>query len=270
MKEANIRLFKQFLKFRGLEIMFPSMYKSYRFEDNPEDFDCFLKEVDSHHVIPLAFNVNEMKSNNNAFDSAFWTDLHKRWLKYMKQQSNHGYYQDEIKIPRTPVKNPDGSIHVTQEQEEPEHDPEQAIVGYDWSGLDLVPLKSEGRRQMDPPSPLEIRVCTKSGNTVVLSSHISDALVKYDLMTMEMQVDRRTNRLVFLFGADFENYTVRKYSTDLYSISHKNIIEMLQKYLNIAFDDKKAYYIKVMEKIWNKEHTRCAVIVTNNYIERSR
>ena len=275
MKERNVKLFKQFLKFRGLDVLFPALYKAHRFSDSPENFEDFLIGVDAYHVIMLAFNVNEMKATNTPYEPSFWIDLNTKWLKYMKSQSDHGYYQDEIIVPRRPVKNPDGTIHVPVNEQpappimpEPEKE-EVQIVSHDWSGLDLVPLTPARKKTMPQPQPLEIRVCTASGNIVVLSTHISKYLEQYGLLTMDMQVDRTTNRLVFVFGKGL-TYNVNPYSSDIYAITHKNVIIYLQKYLAIEFDKSKVYYVKINEKIWNKDHSRCAVVVTTTYTEKDK
>lgn len=280
MKKVNVKLFKQFLEYRGLDKMFKGLYKSYRFDDNPEDFDKYLEEVDSHYVITLAFDVNRIKSESD-FNGHFWATLNKKWIKYMKAQADHGYYDGEIRIPRIPVKNADGSIHVSptapsDEAKKPsimtgehENQKNEETVDHDWSGLDLVPVSNVGKRQMESPAALEIRVCTTSGNTVVLSTHISGPIIQFGLDTADVQVDRNTNQLVLLFGKGL-TYNVRKYSSELFSISHKAIIENLQKYIKTKFDPKKAYFIKVKEKVWNKDHTKCAVIVTTDYTEKER
>lgn len=86
---------------------------------------------------------------------------------------------------------------------------------------------------------------------------------------MDMQVDRNTNRLVFVFGKGL-TYNLNSYSSDIYAITHKNVIAYLQKYLAIEFDKSKVYYIKINEKIWNHDHSRCAVIVTTTYTEKDK
>lgn len=54
------------------------------------------------------------------------------------------------------------------------------------------------------------------------------------------------------------------------SITNKQVVKTLQKYLDIAFDKEKAYYIKINEKMWSKDHTRCAIVVTTSFIEKER
>lgn len=274
MKKVNIKLFKRFLSYRGLDKMFLGMYRDYRFPNNPEDIEKYFEQVDSYFVIQSAFDFNKL-SETSAFNGHFWAELTQKWMKYMKAQAEHGFYQGEIKIPRIPVKNPDGSIHqspAVNEQPAPEHmpEPERAdFVGHDWSGLNLVPLTPARKKTMPQPQPLEIRVCTASGNTVVLSTHITKYLEQFGLLTMDMQVDRNTNRLVFVFGKGL-TYNLNSYSSDIYAITNKNVIAYLQKYLAIEFDKSKVYYIKINEKIWNHDHSRCAVIVTTTYTEKDK
>ena len=276
MKPKNVKLFKQFLKFRGLDVMFMGLYKSYRFKDNPESLDDYLENVDSMFVIQEAFDFNRIKAESS-FNAKFWSDLSKRWVKYMREQTENGYYWGEgKKKEKNPVAEKSGhKVPVNLQpapsvMPEPKREEESApIVKHDWSGLDLVPLAPARRKTMPQPQPLEIRVCTASGNTVVLSTHISMALVQFRLMSMDMQVDIATNRLVFVFG-DSLTYNVNPYSSDIYAITHKTVITYLQKYLNIEFDKGKVYYIKIQEKVWNKDHSRCAVVVTTTYTEQDK
>lgn len=270
MKKENIKLFKRFLEYRGLDKMFIGMYRDYRFEDNPEDIEEYYSKVDSFFVIQSAFDFNRLSSTSK-FDGHFWADLAQKWLKYMRRQAESGYYSGDIVIPRVPYKDANGKIHQVpvESSEKKEPEPEKPVfVGHDWSGLDLVPL-APGRKKMPQPQPLEIRVSTASGNVVVMSTHITKALEQFGLLTMDMQADRTTNRLVFVFGKGL-TYNLNPYSSDIYAITHKNVIECLQKYLAIEFDKSKVYYIKVNEKIWNNDHSRCAVIVTNTYTERDK
>lgn len=272
MKPKNIKLFKQFLKFRGLDVMFMGLYKSYRFEDNPESLDDYLENVDSMFVIQEAFDFNRIKASAS-FNSRFWSDLSKKWVKYMKEQTEEGFYWGEGKKKKKAKSGNEVPVNLQPAppiMPEPRREEESApIVKHDWSGLDLVSLVPARRKQMPQPQPLEIRVCTSSGNTVVLSNHITMALVQFGLMSMDMQVDRTTNRLVFVFGTNLP-YNVNPYSSDIYAITHKTVITYLQKYLNIEFDKGKVYYIKIQEKVWNKDHTRCAVIVTTSYTEMDK
>ena len=264
MKKENVKLFKQFLSFRGLEKMFYGLYRTHKFESNPESIDKYLEEVDAHFVIMDAFDFNRIKATG-PFDSRFWSNLTKAWIKYMKKQSANGYYRNEIVIPRVPVKDADGNVKPTEEAQNEKPD----VVDYNWSGLDLVPLNQVGRRMMPAPLPLEIRVATYSGNVMVLSEHLSYQIIRDGLDTVSIQVDRRTNSMVLLFSKNGD-FKVRQYSTSLYSVQHKVVIETLQKYLRIKFDAKKVYYIKVKEKMWNPDHTKCAVIVTTDYTEKDR
>ena len=264
MKERHVKLFKQFLKFRGLDTLFAGMYRSYRFPDNPLSFDDYLEKVDSFLVIQEAFDFNKIKGESN-FDAKFWANLNSKWVVFMQKADGEFHWGEKKR------KNKDTEIPVDLQPVPPiiTDVESQFIVKHEWSGLDLVPLKSPRKKSMSQPQPLEIRVCTASGNTVVLSTHITKPLEQFGLLTMDMQADRTTNRLVFVFGKNL-TYNVNHYSTDIYAVTHKVIIAYLQKYLNIEFDRNKMYYIRIQEKVWNKEHTRCAVVVTNEYREVER
>lgn len=252
MKDRNITLFKQFLSFRGMDKMFYGLYKQYRFEENPEDVEEYLKKVDSFYVIHEAFDFNKLKSTSQ-FDGKFWSTLSKKWIDFMKKSNTSPFSEKNS-----------NALGISDEKQT--YIKNNTFVERDWSGLNLIPLKSSSKRIMEPPSPLEVRVCTYSGNVVLLSNHISGPLEKFGLMSMEMQVDKNTNQLVFLFGNGLQ-FKVRKYSSELYAVQHKDVIGYLQKYLDIEFDPKKVYYIKIKEKIWNAEHSKCAVIVTPEYRE---
>lgn len=261
MKKQNKKLFLRFLKNRGIDTMFKGLYRQYRFPNNPEDFEQFLNAVDSYYVIQEAFDFNRIKASSE-FDGHYWSKLQKQWNILLTHNNLHPKEEpEEIVLPRVPVKNPDGSIHHSPSAED--------IVPYDWSGLDLVPLSDKSKRQMPQPQPLEIRVATASGNVVVFNPHITGALIQFGLLTMDMQVDKRTNRLVFVFGTGL-TYPLRNYSTGIMSITNKQVVQTLQKYLDIEFDKEKAYYIKINEKMWSKDHTRCAIVVTTSYTEKER
>lgn len=261
MKKQNRKLFMRFLENRGIDKMFKGLYRQYRFPNNPEDFEQFLNAVDSYYVIQEAFDFNRIKASSE-FDGHYWSKLQKQWNILLTHNGMAPKEEpEEIVLPRIPVKNPDGSIHHSPTAED--------IVPYDWSGLDLVPLTDKKRKVVPQPQPLEIRVTTSSGNIVVFNPHITDALNRFGLLTMDMQVDKRTNRLVFVFGTGL-TYPLRHYSTGIMSVAHKSIVETLQKYLDIKFDKEKAYYIKINEKMWSKDHTRCAIIVTTSFTEKER
>lgn len=275
MKEKNIKLFKQFLQFRGLEKIFAGLYRTHRFQANPEDLEQYLTECDAFFVISEAFDFEHIKVTG-PYDSQFWKDLNKMWIKYMRKQAGLGYYRDEIVIPRIPVKDANGNVIKPKEEADvdeeiinEEAEAPKDFVSHDWSGLNLVPINPTGKRMMEAPKPLEIRVCTHSGNVVLLSNHIAYQIVRDGLMMMNMQVDKNTNNMVFVFSKKGD-FNVRKYSSELYSIQHKNVITYLSRYLNIQFDPQKVYYIKIKEKIWNKDHTMCAVVVTTEYTEKDR
>lgn len=276
MKERNVKLFKQFLKFRGLDTMFVGMYRSYRFPTNPESFDEFLAKVDSFLVIQEAFDFNRIKGESS-FNAKFWANLNSKWVTYMRQQTEGGFYWGEKKSKKAKAAPAPAPVPVNLQpapsiMPEPEFEQEETsplIVTHEWSGLNLVPLAPSKKKTIPQPQPLELRVCTASGNTVVLSTHITIALVQFGLLTMEMQADRATNRLVLVFGKNL-TYNVNHYSSDIYAITHKALIAYLQKYLDIEFDKGKVYYVKIQEKVWNKDHSRCAVVVTNEYREIDR
>lgn len=103
MKEKNIKLFKQFLSFRGLEKIFAGLYRTHRFQANPEDLQQYLVECDAFFVISEAFDFEHIKVTG-PYDSNFWKDLNKMWIKYMRKQAGLGYYRDEVVVPRIPYK----------------------------------------------------------------------------------------------------------------------------------------------------------------------
>ena len=250
MKEHNINVFKRFLKNRGVDTMFRAMYRDYRFPDNPENYDDYLAKVDAYFVVLNAFDFNRIKAASD-FDGHYWANLSQKWLRYLKSYNEEFVARNENPKP-APVSKDDSDI-----------------VNYDWSGLNLVPLADKAKRVMPQPQPLEIRVTTNSGNIVVFNPHITDALKQRSLLTMDMQVDTRSNRLVFVFGIGL-TYPLRNYSAGIMSIAHKTVVETLQNYLATEFDKNKAYYIKIHEKMWSKDHDRCAIIVSNQFTEKDR
>lgn len=161
MKEKNVKLFKQFLQYRGLEKIFAGLYRTHRFQANPEDLEQYLTECDAFFVISEAFDFEHIKVTG-PYDSQFWKDLNKMWIKYMRKQAGLGYYRDEIVIPRIPVKDANGNAIKPKEEADVEEEiiNEEAeapkdFVSHDWSGLNLVPINPTGKRTMEAPKPLE-------------------------------------------------------------------------------------------------------------------
>lgn len=277
MNKHNVKEFKRFLANKGIESMFKGFYREYRFDTNPTDYEEYLLKVDSYFVVQEAFDFNKIKSTSQ-FDGHYWAKIAQQWVRSLARvkgvepedikvpaRNNRPHTEieevQEVVLPRIPVKNPDGTIHVSPTCED--------IVPYDWSGLNLVPLDDTTKKNMPQPQPLEIRVTTFSGNTVVFNPHITKPLKQFGLLTMDMQVDRITNRLVFVFGTGLR-YNLRDYSTGIMAVQNKNVVEYLQKYLATEFDKKKAYYIKIQEKMWSKDHSRCAIIVTTSFTTKDR
>lgn len=91
MKVANIALFKRFLTENGVNTMFKGLYSQYRFEENPENVEDYLKEIDSSDVILMAFKFPKtMKNFKHGED--FWTDMAVKWENLLVKMTKESYY----------------------------------------------------------------------------------------------------------------------------------------------------------------------------------
>lgn len=91
MKVANIALFKRFLTENGVNTMFKGLYSQYRFEENPENVEDYLKKVDSSDVILLAFKFPKTMKNYK-YGEDFWTEMAVKWESLVAKMTTENYY----------------------------------------------------------------------------------------------------------------------------------------------------------------------------------
>ena len=81
MNENDIKTFKHFLKNHGVNTMFVGMYNEYRYEDNQENIEEYLKSVPRNCVIAYAFDLTML--TNSKFGAKFWDELSQKWVKFI-------------------------------------------------------------------------------------------------------------------------------------------------------------------------------------------
>lgn len=74
----EIAMFKNFVKDRGFEELFISLYTKYRLKQNPLSIEEYLVQADASNVMLSAFYW----VTNSRFGYDFWQDFQKRWDRY--------------------------------------------------------------------------------------------------------------------------------------------------------------------------------------------
>jgi len=89
MKDANIVLFKRFLRQNGLNQLFAGLYKQFRFPESPEDVEEYLVKVDARDVIINAFKFPQ---NLTMFGAEYWLNIAVKWEQTMQNAAISGMY----------------------------------------------------------------------------------------------------------------------------------------------------------------------------------
>jgi hypothetical protein len=247
MNANDISAFKRFLKNHGVNTMFVGMYKQYRYDDNPDNVQKYLATVPRSLVITYAFDLTKLTTSE--FGAKYWDDLSQKWRKFINVTDDRKDFElsrQEESIEAFPPKN------------------DTLIVENNWSGLDLLSINTSATRKAQMPDANELRINTKKKNVIVLNSVLVNILDNSGFDTMDIRVDRNTNRFVLVFGNNLK-FNVCKYSTDVKCVQHKVILEYLSKYLNVLFDPEKYYYLKIAQRMWNNARTEYAVILSQKY-----
>lgn len=247
MNANDINAFKRFLKSHGVNTMFVGMYNQYRYDDNPVNLQEYLATVPRNVVITYAFDLSKL--TQSAFGAKYWDELNLKWKKFINVTNDRKEFElsthDEKKVSSQPME-------------------EATIVEDNWSGLDLLTVGAAARKKGQMPDDNQVRINTNKKNVMVINSNVTSILDSNGLDTMDIRVDRKTNRFVLVFGKDLK-FAIRDYSTEVKCVQHKAIIEYLSKYLNVSFDPKKYYYINIAQRIWSTAHTQYAVILSQKY-----
>lgn len=275
MDKKSINLFKRLLQDHGVNVMFVGFYNQFRYPDNPKNVQEFLEITPRNLAIAYAFDATKI-SVGNRYGAKFWDDLNKKW------QAVCDTIDDRKKM--EPVRIVDEEREIKKEEKRvtafaPVEDntypsskeDEGLLVKHNWAGiLDLVDVKMrKATKQMDMPDENEIRVSTRSKNVVVLNAELVKNLSICGANSMTIQVDRKTNRMVMLFGKGLE-YTVTDYSNDVKAVQFKPVIEILQRYVGEKFDPNKVYFIKIAERLWNHDHSGYAIVLSTKMTVKDR
>lgn len=268
MDKKTTTKFKSFLNSRGAGTMFFGFYKEYRHDDNAEDVEEFLASVPAKFAI--SWSMDFEKIHNDRFGAKYWNDLDQRWRTLLEDKRKEFTVPGIDKAMRE-IKKEEKAAAAAQNQSHATtttSPTSKVLVENDWSGMmDLVEVKTHITRKTNwqKPDENEIRLTTKkNSNIIVFNSEISKICDDNGFNSMAIHVDRNTNRMVLVFGTGFD-FNVREYSADTKVIQHKSLGEYVKKYLDIEINPEKAYFIKVAERMWNKTHTRYAIILSQKY-----
>ena len=143
------------------------------------------------------------------------------------------------------------------------------VVDGDWFGMDLQTLSIRTRKKVmdEAPHGKKIRISLRRGsNIIALSKEISDELRKYHCEeSMEICVDRLTNRMVFVFGRNKSNSVTQLFADGTLKIQSKVLIGLVSKYLKVGFIEEKYYYVDCGKLQYNEKSGDCAMVITNTY-----
>lgn len=238
MLTSEIREFKRFLATRGCDKVFESLYKEYGFSDNPDSLYSYFAMEDSLFVIVHAFDFNKLKADSR-FNKLVWQKLNREWLN-VQLKSNIGKLQANV-LP--PVEAPKPSSP------------------FDGIELSEIPIK---KKKIEMPKVNHIRVCTGMGNSVVFNILLSDKLQERKFDSVDIMKDNRSGQYIFVFGKGM-NYKIRDYSAGTMCVTHKDIIQYIEKYLGFEFDKQKAYFIRIKPAMLSNDGSKFAVPITNGY-----
>lgn len=249
MNTKDIATFKRFLKSHGVNTMFVGLYNQNRYEDNPKSVDEYLMSVPRNLVIAYAFDLSKL--TKSSFGAKYWNDLDQKWRSYIN-------VTDDRKSFELPAKEEKAAKLAEQQKEEID------VVSNDWCGLDLLDINAKATKKLPMPDENEVRINTKKKNVVVLNSNLVHIIDNVGFDTMDIRVDRNTNRMVLVFGVGLK-FNVGKYSSDVKCVQHKAIVEYMGKYLGVTFEPEKYYYVKIAQRVWNNSRTEYAVILSQKF-----
>lgn len=252
METKDINNFKRFLKSNGMNTMFVGLYRQYRYEDNPIDIQEYLQNVPRNCVIQYAFDTSKIV-NSSTFGAKYWDEMHEKWLKFIHtKEERHSFELSPLEEKAKRAKEKKDETSASQ------------IVKNDWSGLDLLDVNVKSSRKIQMPDQDEVRIDRKKKNVVVLNNELSNILSEAGLDSMDMRVDRKTNRMVFVFGNGLKFY-VGKYSNETRCLQSKDVVLYLSKYLEVEFEQDQHYYVKIAQRMWSKTHQQYAIVLSQKY-----
>ena len=145
----------------------------------------------------------------------------------------------------------------------------EELVQHDWLDMDLQELGVRTRKTALEESPRgnKIRVSIHKGaHIVVFSKEICDELRQHGCEeSMEVCVDRITNRMVFVFGKKKNNKLTYYLGNGTLKVQSKVLVSLMANYLQLRFEEDKLYYIDVNKMQYSVVKSQCALVVTNKY-----
>ena len=256
MNKKDITTFKRFLQNHGMNTMFAGLYNQFKYEDNPETVQEYLETVPRLMVITYAFDVTKIR-DDNPHGAKYWNDLDQKWRNFInKTDERKSFEVPEMEREEKAIKREEKKVVAE-------------LMENDWSGLDLLNVNVSSQHKVTMPDENEIRINNKNKNVAVLNVSLVQTLDNAGFDTMELKVDRNTNRMVWVFGKNLQ-FNVSKYSTDVKCVQYKSVIESLEKYIGIKFNPDMHYYVKIAQKVWNKTHTQYAIVISQRFDAKER
>lgn len=277
MDSKTTKKFKRFLSENGVNTLFAGFYSSFKYAGNPDSLDEYLAVVPAELVIPYSFDAT--KISNPQFGLSYWDKLNERWKSTILKLGNRRTMEATAQQIAEDQERKEARLKREEEAKKqseviyPFDEKQGMVVKHDWAGLDLVDVTKPTRAKQYPmPSENEVRISVKSKNVMVLNYELVKLLDSQGLDSMTVQNDRRTNMLVLVFGKGFE-YNVCDYSNDIKAVQYKAVIELLQKYIfadGSKFSKEKMYYVKIAQRVWNHDHSRYAVVLSQKFTTKER
>lgn len=88
----EIAMLKAFVKDRGMDEMFISLYTKYKLKENPISIEEYLQKVDASNVFVSAFYW----ITNSRFGYDYWQEFQRKWDRYRVEKINE-YPMDDIR-----------------------------------------------------------------------------------------------------------------------------------------------------------------------------
>lgn len=252
MKDANIVLFKRFLRQNGLNQLFAGLYKQFRFPESPEDVEEYLVKVDARDVIINAFKFPQ---NLTTFGADFWLSVAVKWEQTMQNAGKSGAYsryeanKASFKSAlEKPLSKPCDKDPLRKEEPQPieyaEKNPpapekrtgiteEQAVVS-NFEFIDFGKI-TKGRRKLNANM---VSVNRKTSNCITINQEISNEIWNSKLEYAHFRWMADTNTLVIVFSNDEEKgLTFRKKAeSGNLTISNKALVEYVAKVFDLKND----------------------------------
>lgn len=243
MQEKTIKYFKKFLNNKGANLVFESLYKDYRFNNNPTQLEAYLTEVKPPFAIAMAFDFNRL-SANSVFDPVYWNRLHMEWNTMLTQWKN-----GEMKSAEETIEDKLGMLDkkLKEKAKSQQVDKDEEIP---WFGEFLSPLNTAPKTSSPSIADDEIRFTIKNGR-IVFSSKISAEIKKIENPKMSMFVHKDSGTLYLRFSTEGSHDLQLTYSRFLIAAQSKSFVNIIRKYTGTLEDENPELYIKADDAVWH-------------------